>query len=259
MKHRKESADEAAPSWKSFAPAFRCPHHLELLGEPEDGGKWVCGFEYIAPKEQCVVYSIGADGSSFETTVEDRSAACTVFGYGDKPSENTDVVTEEEETTATEESDVPATVPTNPLDDLLETNGHKFIDILKFDINSESDFAVLDAFLDEYDFPQLASRAPYPPPRRALPPPKREPVLPFGQLLLSVAVSSDDDKGELSINNFGAWFEKLERMGLRPFFAAPSLSNSRNAVDYSFINIRGEHELLSALPPPRPHHFHPAT
>lgn len=146
----------------------------------------------------------------------------------------TDAVTEDEETIATEESDVPATVPTNPLDDVLEANGHKFIDILKFDINSESDFAVLDAFLDEYDFPQLASRAPYPPPRRASPPPKRAPVLPFGQLLLSVAVSSDDES-ELSISDFGTWFEKLERMGLRPFFAAPRPSNSRNAVDVSVV------------------------
>ncbi|PBK73415.1 hypothetical protein ARMSODRAFT_952481 [Armillaria solidipes] len=257
VEHRKDFANEAIPLWKSFAPAFRCPHHLQLLGEPEDNGKWVCGFEHIAPKEQCVVYSIGSDGSSFETTVKDRSTGCTVFGYVDK-AENTDAVTEDEETIATEESDVPATVPTNPLDDLLETNGHKFIDILKFNINSESDFAILDAFLDEYDFPQLASRAPYPPPRRASPPPKRAPVLPFGQLLLSVAVSSDDDKSELSISDFGTWFEKLERMGLRPFFAAPRPSNSRNAVDYSFINIRGEHELLSAVAPPPPPHFPPA-
>ncbi|SJK96990.1 uncharacterized protein ARMOST_00239 [Armillaria ostoyae] len=257
VEHRKDFANEAVPLWKSFAPAFRCPHHLQLLGEPEDNGKWVCGFEHIAPKEQCVVYSIGSDGSSFETTVKDRSTGCTVFGYVDK-AENTDAVTEDEETIATEESDVPATVPTNPLNELLETNGHKFIDILKFNINSESDFAVLDAFLDEYDFPQLASRAPYPPPRRASPPPKRAPVLPFGQLLLSVAVSSDDDKSELSISDFGTWFEKLERMGLRPFFAAPRPSNSRSAVDYSFINIRGEHELLSAVTPPPPPHFPPA-
>ncbi|KAK0213270.1 hypothetical protein DFS33DRAFT_1269882 [Desarmillaria ectypa] len=254
VEHRKDSIDQAAPLWKSFAPAFRCPHHLQLLGEPEDNGKWVCGFEHIASKEQCVVYSIGSDGSSFETTVKERSTSCTVFDYVDK-AENTDAVTEEE-TIATEKSDV--TVLTNPLNDLLEINGHKFIDILKFDINSKSDYAVLDTFLDEYDFPQLASRAPYPPPRRASPPPKRAPVLPFGQLLLSVAVSSDDDKSELCISDFGTWFEKLERMGLRPFFAAPRPSNSGDVVDYSFINIHGEHELLSAVPPPPPPHFPPA-
>ena len=156
----------------------------------------------------------------------------------------TDAVTENEDTIVTEESDVPAPVLTNPLNDLLETNGHKFIDILKFNINSESDFAILDAFLDEYDFPQLASRAPCPPPRRAYPPPKRAPVLPFGQLLLSVAVSSDDAKSELSIGDFGTWFEKLERMGLRPFFAAPSPSNSRNAVDVRVVSY------LSLCPSP---------
>lgn len=31
-----------------------------------DGGKWVCGLERIVPKQNCVIYSFGADSIFFD-------------------------------------------------------------------------------------------------------------------------------------------------------------------------------------------------
>ena len=42
-----------------FPPTFNCPHRVDRIGVIGDGGKWVCGIEVVAMKQECVIYSIG--------------------------------------------------------------------------------------------------------------------------------------------------------------------------------------------------------
>ncbi|KAF9023959.1 hypothetical protein BDZ89DRAFT_1069496 [Hymenopellis radicata] len=198
--HEKQGNDEEIP--QSDVESLRCPHTMQLLGE-----SWVCGFERIAAKEECVVYSIGIAGeSSFEGSVLKESEGCVVFGYDSKvesfgagvPADSTRAKFSVLETTESALS-------------TMQTNGHDFIDILKIELNDEADFVALEALLNQ----SLA----------------RKPRLPFGQILLTV-------KSELS--PIAAIFEKIQRMGMSPFFAGPSAS--KDAFDYAFINIPREHK-----------------
>ena len=78
---------------------------------------------------------------------------------------------------------------------LMKQNGHKFIDILKVDIEGaefESFKAFLEAFPDQ---------------------------LPVGQLQLEVHARGENG----DFPKFLKWWEDLERAGLRPFWTEPNL------------------------------------
>jgi hypothetical protein len=38
--------------WHYFPPDFTCPHLLERIGSPSDGGKWMCGVELFEGRYQ---------------------------------------------------------------------------------------------------------------------------------------------------------------------------------------------------------------
>ncbi|KAG0707049.1 methyltransferase domain-containing protein [Suillus ampliporus] len=225
--------------WDFFLPSFRCPHRVERIGIMGDGGKWVCGLERIAPKKRCRIYSFGVNGeSSFEADLMKAAPGCQVYGYdfsvnsfGPEIEEVTDLKSRSHFFPYALGPEDKHTVADNPktftLRTLMERNGHDFIDILKVDIEG-NEFDSLSAFIDSFH---------------------GEP-LPFGQLQLEIHVYQNS--GWDDFPKFLKWWEKLEAAGLRPFFSEPNLvylnivKNTRpDLVEYSFMNIRGDHELVS--------------
>lgn len=217
--------------WDFFIPAFSCPFPVSRVGVLGDGGKWVCGFERVIHQHDCIVYSSGvAQESSFEKVILEKSATCKIYGY-DFSVENWGPQIRDRPEFKSRISFKPwklapkvsasATPPEYSLQGLMKHNGHKFIDILKLDIEG-SEFDVLDSLFEEY---------------------KGRP-LPFGQLQLEIHA------GQISFADFLHFWERLEEAGLRPFWTEPNLpsivfyKSNPDVSEWSFINIRGDHILL---------------
>ena len=192
-----------------FPAAFNCPHEIERIGSLGDGGKWVCGLSRVAKKPDCVVYSVGINHeSSFEAELLSRTTGCQVWGYDFSVDKF-----------GPEVQDVPSLLGrahfkpyglagTNAhgpndvhkmytLKSLMQLNGHKYIDILKVDIESW-EFETLTALIKSY----LDNDEP----------------LPFGQLQLEIHLWHRD------FPFFLQWWEVLEEAGLRPFWTEVSPS-----------------------------------
>jgi len=221
--------------WDFVYPSFNCPHEVERIGAVGDGGKWVCGLSRIARKPDCVIYSFGINyESSFEAEMLEKTE-CQVFGYdfsvnnfGPEISKRPDLVPRAHfhayglaGKDAHEPFDKP---PMYTLETLMAINGHRFIDVLKIDIET-FEFETLKELLLQYgDRP-----------------------LPFGQLQIEVhAWKSHFSK----TSELMSWWTALEKAGLRAFFFEPNLvyfnynPKKPEISEYSFINIRGEHALI---------------
>ncbi|KAF8588007.1 hypothetical protein K439DRAFT_1385251 [Ramaria rubella] len=229
--------------WDFFLPAFTCPHKVERIGTLGDGGKYVCGLERMAKKKHCVIYSFGVNGeSSFEATILERVHGCQLYGYDFSVNSfgpeinNVPGLKSRSHFWPWGLSGKDAHGPNNnpklyTLETLMKMNGHNFIDILKIDIEG-AEFDALTSLINHY----LSMTPPQP--------------LPIGQLQLEVHAAGDVWGNDMS--KLLKWWEKLEEAGLRPFWTEPNLvylnlyrGNAPVYSEYSFINIRGEHELLS--------------
>ncbi|KAH8082829.1 methyltransferase domain-containing protein [Cristinia sonorae] len=221
--------------WDFFPPAFNCPHERERIGTLGDGGKWVCGLSRVEDKKNCVVYSFGINGeSSFEAEILNRTNHCEIWGYDfSVNSFGPEIPASEKHRThfhpyglAGNDNHGPENkVKYYTLQSLMDLNDHKFIDILKIDVESW-EFEVLAAFVEPY----LQSDRP----------------LPFGQLQIELH-TWDKEFPELL-----KWWEKLEQGGLRPFFQEPNMvynnynrGRHQDLTEYSFINIRGRNAFVS--------------
>ncbi|ETW81144.1 hypothetical protein HETIRDRAFT_46155, partial [Heterobasidion irregulare TC 32-1] len=226
-----------------FIPAFQCPHRVQRIGTLGDGGKWVCGMERIVKKEKCVIYSVGINGeSSFEAALLQRAQGCEVWGYdfsvnsfGPEIETVPDLKRRSHFHSWALGGEDQHAETDNPkmytLQTLMQMNGHDFIDILKIDIEG-AEFESLAALIQSY-----ASTTPDTPT-----------VLPFGQLQIEIHARH----GQEHFAEFSNWWATLERAGLRPFWTEPNLvyvnlvrGVGPELAEYSFINIRGDHALIS--------------
>ncbi|KAL8286942.1 hypothetical protein RQP46_003948 [Phenoliferia psychrophenolica] len=211
--------------WDFFIPepSF-CQHRISRVGTLGDGGKWVCGIQtLIAPRQKCVIYSFGLNGeSSFEADVLEKTKGCEIWGYdfsvksfGPQIPPHHAARTHFFPYKLTSNQDPTATPPEWTLGGLMRKNGHKWVDLIKMDIEG-SEFSVLTSFLEE--FPN---------------------DLPFGQLQLEIHASADSD-----FKQFLGWWESLEKAGLRPFWVEPNLvyvnwfERKATLTEYAFLNIR---------------------
>lgn len=116
---------------------------------------------------------------------------------------------------------------------IMKENGHHWIDVLKVDIEGY-EYETMGALMDSYEGS----------------------TLPFSQLqielhLLAGPYMTNDVKG---FNKFKRWFERLEGMHLRPFWNEHNVipmvgfdpSVGFACIEYSFLNIAGNHRLLHA-------------
>ncbi|KAJ7695790.1 methyltransferase domain-containing protein [Mycena rosella] len=223
--------------WDFFPPAYQCPHRVQRLGTMGDGGKYICGIERVAAKPACVVYSFGINSeSSFEADIMRRAPSCEVWGYDySVPAFGPEITTDTH--LAPRAHFFPyalggtdahtADPPMWTLQGLMRANGHSFIDILKIDIEG-SEFATLTAVVDAF-----ASKG----------------ALPFGQLQLEIHATPNQEHTPFPV--FLKWWERLEHLGLRPFFSEPNLVYINlvrgvppDLIEYSFINTWGSTSLL---------------
>ncbi|KAJ7176076.1 methyltransferase domain-containing protein [Mycena crocata] len=228
--------------WDLFPPHYQCPHRLQRLGTLGDGGKYLCGLPRIATKEKCAVYSFGINSdSSFEAAILNRAPGCQVYGYDFSVSTFGPQITGNRHLARrahffpyglgpVDRHGVWNNPPMYTLQSLMKENGHDFIDILKIDIEG-NEFEALEVFMDHFE--SIG-------------------ILPIGQLQLEIHATGERVYKEFPV--FLKWWEKLESMGLRPFFSEANLvyMNIRRGakpdlVEYSFINTRGNHELVAEL------------
>ncbi|KAJ7081324.1 methyltransferase domain-containing protein [Mycena belliarum] len=238
--------------WDFFPPAYQCPHRVQRIGQLGDGGKYLCGLALVAAQPACVVYSFGINSdSSFEADLLQRAPRCEVFGYDFSVRSFGPEITAHRALArrahffpyalGAHDAHAPADAPpTYTLRSLMRANGHVFVDILKIDIEG-SEFAALEAFLDSFS------------PSHAL---GGGGVLPFGQLQLEIHATGETEYKRFP--RFLEWWEKLENMGLRPFFSEANLVYVNlvrgvmpDLIEYSFINTRGGHALLVDPPDER--------
>jgi len=204
-----------------------------------DGGKWVCGLSKLAVKSDCTIYSFGInDESSFEAGLLEKTQHCQVWGYDFSVSDFGPEIRELPYLKSRSHfhpfglssvDDPNGDPPMYTLQSLMKHNGHKFIDLLKIDVEG-AEFPALRALMKAY---------------------KGQP-LPFGQLQLEIHADRqpgvvDEDR----FTEFLKWWEELEHAGLRPFWTEPNLvfvNINRGAppalAEYSFINVKADHDIL---------------
>ncbi|TCD66335.1 hypothetical protein EIP91_001484 [Steccherinum ochraceum] len=201
--------------WDFFIPAFQCPHRVERVGNLGDGGKWMCGMDRVARQKDCVIYSFGLNGEvSFEAELLQRAPGCQIWGYDySVQSIGPDIENGIDRNNASLASRAhfhayalggtdahTSNPPTHTLKSILQENGHTFIDILKIDVESW-EFEALENFVKEY----IESGE----------------VLPVGQM--QIEIHATVSSGYSRFAKFKAWWEKLEAVGLRPFWTEPNM------------------------------------
>lgn len=224
--------------WDFFPATYNCPHEIERVGRLGDGGKWTCGmsrYEASSKKTPCVVYSFGVQNeSSFEEEVLKRTS-CDVFGLDfsvDEFSPQVQQLPRDMRERAhflragiSGVSDLSANPPFYNIQDLMEVNGHDYVDILKMDIEG-FEFDALQSLVREY-----AGQA-----------------LPIGQLQVEIHLNEHID----GLPSFLKWWEGLEKGGLRPVWTEPNLLQITMKLadampryaEYTFINAKNRHNKL---------------
>lgn len=200
--------------WNTLIPSFECPaSYFGRIGSKADGGKWTCGVEYFGSLyKPCVVYSFGVSGdSSFEADML-TTTTCEVYAYDPfvdsiaPPLRSTNPrVHFEKLGIAGKSSDTMKTLKTF----MQKNGGHKFIDILKVDVEF-AEYASLENILASFD------------------------ELPFGQLLIEFHLHDRQNLGKTT-----EWMisllRRLEDKGLR-LFNRENNPRAADACEFSFIN-----------------------
>ncbi len=118
----------------------------------------------------------------------------------------------------------------------MASNNHTYIDILKLDIEG-SEYSALDTFMSAFDGIRSASG---------------QSILPVGQVMIELHLGNGDIGEEVDFERFRKWWERMERMGMRPAWMEVNLfavtlgegkSNPRCA-EYVLVNARDERSVL---------------
>ncbi|KAK1996485.1 hypothetical protein LX36DRAFT_580241 [Colletotrichum falcatum] len=220
-----------------FTPAsFSCPHEMERIGRLGDGGKWVCGMSrYVnfPTNRECIIYSFGVrDESSFENEMLSRTK-CRVWAYDFSV---VDFGEQLQPSNRDRASFLQAGVTGNTnttsqphyysISDLMDMNGHEYIDILKMDIEFD-EFLAMEGL--HRDFPITAGE------------------LPIGQLMVKIHFFHG-----LTAFHYLDWWGRLESRGLRPTWTEPNLlaitlnlgNKDPLLAEYTLINVHDSKNVL---------------
>ncbi|CAI0651857.1 hypothetical protein CGCF415_v007090 [Colletotrichum fructicola] len=216
-----------------FTPAsWSCPHEMERVGRMGDGGKWVCGMSHYVnfPKnKQCVIYSFGVrDESSFENEMLSRTP-CYVWAYdfsvvdfGEQLEASNRARAQFLQVGIAGKTDLNATPPFYSIRDLMEMNGHQYIDILKMDIE-EAEFEAIDGLMADFASGEF----------------------PIGQLMVEIHFFTVRNS-----KTYLDWWERMEARGLRPTWTEPNLLavtlgfEYPQLAEYTLVNVDDRNNVL---------------
>jgi hypothetical protein len=258
--------------WDFFPATWTCPHDFQRVGRLGDGGKWVCGmslYESIpaptfpsidseksretsaTPADAgLVIYSFGINGeSSFEAEMLERVPAARIWGYDfSVDGWGKQIPTSQRHRTffkkvgLGKEDKHDSSPPFYTLPTLMKENNHEYIDILKIDIEG-SEYDALDTFMDAFDGIKTASG---------------KSVLPIGQVMIElhlgdgVHLDGTNAGANVGFDRFRKWWERLERMGMRPAWIEINLfavtlgrdKSDPRCTEYVWVNARDEKSVL---------------
>lgn len=258
--------------WDFFPATWTCPHDFQRVGRLGDGGKWVCGMslyeslpaitfpsaENIESRKApavpsdagLVIYSFGINGeSSFEADMLERIPSARIWGYDFSVSGWGEQIplTERHRTffkkiglgREDRHHDAP---PFYTLPTLMVENNHTYIDILKIDIEG-SEYDALDTMMDVFEPLHTASG---------------QGVMPIGQVMIElhlgdgINLNNGNAGGDVGFDRFRKWWERLEKMGMRPAWMeinlfAVTLGNDKSdprCTEYVWVNARDQRSVL---------------
>ncbi|CAN9132724.1 unnamed protein product [Alternaria alternata] len=256
--------------WDFFPATWTCPHDIQRVGRLGDGGKWVCGMNIYeslpAPKsasatigsqeplsnaqEGLVMYSFGINGeSSFEAEMLERIPSARIWGYdfsvdawGPQIAEKHRHRTFFKKVGLGKEDKHDSEPPFWTLPSLMKQNNHTYIDILKIDIEG-SEYDALDTMMNAFDNMKTASG---------------KSVLPIGQVMIElhlgdgINTENANAGGNVDFGRFRTWWERLERMGMRPVWMeinlfAVTLGKSKanpRCTEYVWVNAKDQRSVL---------------
>ncbi|KAH6666734.1 methyltransferase domain-containing protein [Halenospora varia] len=213
--------------WDLVPASYNCPWEVERIGALGDRGKWVCGMSrYEKNKKPCVMYSFGVQReSSFEEMLERTN--CEIWGYDLSP-EGFKLIKPEHivrthflQAGVAGNNDTVSAPPTYTIQDLMQMNGHDYIDILKIDIEYAefNALSALNAYTQEHpqDFP-------------------------IGQMLIEMHLLKSQG---ITYPIFLDWWESMEYRGLRPSWTEPNLvavsmgleDGQARLAEYTMLNV----------------------
>lgn len=238
--------------WDYARPSFFCPHDLERVGKLGDGGKVVCGMSRYEEKSPgpsgevstkgarpLIAYSFGInDDSSFEAALLNRTNV-EIWGYDYSVKDWAGEVTAMRDAQrdrahfhkagiakVTKEGGDP---PMFSVQDIMEMNGHTYIDIMKMDIEG-AEFDAMTSWINHVKA-QAEERG-------------EPPVLPVGQLLVEIHLQPPGSNGMFcpkTVVEWVDWFETLEELGLRPVnnednWIGDNVYGKPRFMEYTMIN-----------------------
>ncbi|KAF1828694.1 hypothetical protein BDW02DRAFT_584292 [Decorospora gaudefroyi] len=256
--------------WDFFPATWTCPHDIQRVGRLGDGGKWVCGMNIYeglpAPKtalksiaaqeplmdsqDGLIIYSFGINAeSSFEAEMLERVPSARIWGYdfsvnawGPQIAQQYRHRTFFKKVGLGKEDKHESEPPFWTLPSLMKSNNHTYVDILKIDIEG-SEYDALDTMMDAFDKTRSASG---------------NSVLPVGQVMIElhlgdgVNLNSPNAGGSVDFGRFRTWWERLERMGMRPVWMEINLfavtlgkekANPR-CTEYVWVNAKDGRSVL---------------
>lgn len=242
--------------WDLFPATWNCPHDFQRIGRLGDGGKWVCGMSlyesipmsnFEKPDDGLIIYSFGINReSSFEAEMLQRIPSARLWGYDfSVDGWGVQIPFSQRHRTFFEKfglgkKDNHTNLPPYwTLPSLMAANNHTYIDIIKMDIEG-SEFGALEAMMDAFENTDSAAG---------------KGVLPVGQILVELHFGETwiklggSDPG-IAFRAFRKWWERLERMGMRPAWMELNMLAPRNnigdpcCIEYVWLNTIDKHSVL---------------
>eukprot|EP00607_Mallomonas_marina_P002424 CAMPEP_0182428430 /NCGR_PEP_ID=MMETSP1167-20130531/23023_1 /TAXON_ID=2988 /ORGANISM="Mallomonas Sp, Strain CCMP3275" /LENGTH=274 /DNA_ID=CAMNT_0024611353 /DNA_START=102 /DNA_END=926 /DNA_ORIENTATION=+ len=178
----------------------------------EDGWKFTCGLRRI--KSPCIVYSLGSCGNmAFEKALLQDNPSCEIYifdkdNYGMEdwfpdPEARKHIHFQKAFISASPQNSNAKDVPVKTLESIMTEYGHKYIDVLKMDIEGE-----------EWDI--LNGPLPY-----------------VGQLQVEVHLPKNHLQAQ--VKSLSRMFDNIEKHGLRLFHKEVNARYDMNCMEFAFI------------------------